>query len=117
MKTIHDAFDAETRGPNQERLLLTAATAAGLSTVEDSYDLPELAHYLDFINLMSYDLHGSWDPQTGHNAGLYPASPGDTLNVQSAVEYYLSEGCPSKKLILGIGLYGSGWTLANANNN
>lgn len=33
--------------------------------------------YLDFINLMSYDLHGSWDSVTGHNSPLY-ALPTET---------------------------------------
>lgn len=27
--------------------------------------------YLDMLNLMAYDLHGSWDPITGHQAPLY----------------------------------------------
>jgi GH18 family chitinase len=27
--------------------------------------------YLDFINVMTYDLHGSWDGVTGENSPLY----------------------------------------------
>lgn len=30
--------------------------------------------YLDFINVMAYDLHGSYDGVTGHNAPLYASS-------------------------------------------
>ena len=40
---------------------------------------------LDFLNLMSYDLHGHWDPRTGHHAGLFKLSGEEgldaTLNV------------------------------------
>ena len=82
---------------------------------------------------MAYDLHGSWDPVTGHNAGLHPAHSGDTLNVvgpsavfirydnlshqRSAVEYYLTNRFPPQKLVLGIGLYGRSWTLADSSRN
>jgi chitinase len=40
-----------------------------------------------------------------------------TLNVDAAVDYWLSHGCPKEKLILGIPLYGRSFTLANPNNN
>lgn len=37
--------------------------------------------YLDFINLMEYDYHGTWDGYTGLNAPLF-GSPTDTTPEQ-----------------------------------
>ena len=36
------------------------------------YDVPEISKYLDFINVMTYDFHGQWERQVGHNSPLYP---------------------------------------------
>lgn len=53
------AFQQEASRYNRTRLLLTAAVAAYRPKIEAAYEIRELATYLDYINLMSYDYHGS----------------------------------------------------------
>lgn len=67
LKELRTAFDAN-------GLILSAAVGAAASSASQSYNIAEVSKYLHFINLMTYDLHGSWESQTGLNAGLYPAA-------------------------------------------
>lgn len=74
--------------------------------------------YLDFINIMTYDLHGSWDETIGINAPMFGSSADVTekeqqLNVNASIHYWLREGTPKEKIILGIPLYGRTFTLAD----
>ncbi|KAL6428645.1 hypothetical protein ACFW04_007925 [Cataglyphis niger] len=102
-------------------LILSAAVAAAEPSASLSYDIPKLSKYLDFINIMAYDLHGAWEKTTGLNAPLYPRK-GESgnelkLNVDACVQYWLKSGCAPEKLILGVGFYGRAFTLADKNQN
>ncbi|KYQ51640.1 Acidic mammalian chitinase, partial [Trachymyrmex zeteki] len=97
--------------------LLSVAVGATESLASLSYKIAQVAEQVDFINLMTYDLHGTWDGVTGHHAGLYAPKTGDKLNVHAAVNYWLKNGCPPEKLILGVPFYGRAFTLSNSNNN
>lgn len=77
------------------------------------------------ITLLNSILHKFlvWDGHdfTGHNTPLY-RHPMDedyepTFNVNDTVHYWLKAGLPKNKLIMGMGLYGRGFTLAKAENN
>ena len=43
--------------------------------------IPWFYRYLDFVNLMSYDFHGSFDRAVGHNAPLRSDDVNDNLTV------------------------------------
>ncbi|XP_055374396.1 chitinase-3-like protein 1 [Condylostylus longicornis] len=103
-------------------LILTTAVAAAEFSASQSYDIPNISKYFDLINIMAYDLHGTWDETTGINAPLYPG-PNDVtvtqqqLNVHSCVQYWLKQGAPAHKIVLGVPLYGRTFALANAAEN
>lgn len=107
----------------EENLILSIAVGAAEMTASVSYDIPNLSKYVDFINLMTYDFHGSFDTdhKIGHHAPLYASSTetGEKrkMNIDSAVKYWLSQGAPAEKLILGTGFYGRSFTLENPANH
>jgi chitinase len=103
-------------------LLLTVAVGAGVDKIRVTD--PNLYHpSLDYINVMTYDFHGGWEPRTNHHSALF-ASPSDPstgdvrlYNTDDAIQAFLDLGVPASKLNLGIGYYGRGWTnVPNANN-
>ncbi|XP_029645873.1 acidic mammalian chitinase isoform X3 [Octopus sinensis] len=121
VKELRAAFDKEATETGQTPLILTCAVAAGKSKIDAGYDVPTLAKNMDYITIMSYDLHGYWDHKAGQNAPLYAASyatgNGRQLNVEWVMDYYVSEGAPKEKLNVGLATYGRGFTLSDATNS
>ena len=93
-------------------MLITAAVAAGAGSVDISYDVPRVARSLDFINLMTYDLHGKWEGNTGHHTDMNPnrAYPGQH-SIHNTVYHWMKRGAPAHKLVLGLASYGRTWQL------
>jgi len=92
--------------------LLTIAAPAGPSLLAN-LNIPALANTLDWINLMSYDFNGAWAKTTGHNAALTRSTADNGpmgWDVTASVDAYLATGMPANKLVLGVPLYGRGWT-------
>lgn len=103
-------------------LLLTVAVGAGVDKVRVT-DPNLYAASVDYINVMTYDFHGTWDTKTNHHSALFSStadpSTGDQryYNSNDAMQAFLDRGVPASKLNMGIGFYGRGWTgVSNANN-
>nr|AZS52297.1 chitinase 25-1 [Plutella xylostella] len=97
-------------------LELMAAVPITQWAVGIGYDVANISKHLDYISLMTYDMHGTWENVTGSNAPLYgqltdPA--GDVLNVQAGLNVWLTNGAPASKLVLGLPSYGKSFTLAS----
>ena len=94
------------------RYLLTIAAPAGLDKIA-KIQVDRIHPYLDFINLMTYDMHGAWESVTNFHSPLYASStdPSAALgyNTDRAVREWLARGAPASKLLVGVPFYGRGW--------
>uniref|UniRef100_A0A2P2I7W0 Chitinase-3-like protein 1 n=1 Tax=Hirondellea gigas TaxID=1518452 RepID=A0A2P2I7W0_9CRUS len=97
--------------------IITTAVSAAKSIIDQAFDVPALSEAADYINIMGYDLHGSWNPFTHHHTILYPyymdVGSMRYLNLDYAVQYWLSLGAPAEKLVLGLATYAHCWKLNN----
>ncbi|XP_073944065.1 chitinase 10 isoform X2 [Choristoneura fumiferana] len=94
-------------------LLLSSAVSPNKKVIDEGYDVPVLARHMDWIAVMTYDYHGQWDKKTGHVAPLYYHPDDDTtyFNANYTIHYWMNKGAPSKKLVMGIPMYGQTFTL------
>lgn len=107
LKDLRAALDQF--GKNKH-FLLTIATGGSKAYI-DNTELGEAQKYLDFINVMTYDLRGGYAHETGHHANITPSKLDKQLdlNITGAINYHLKAGVPAHKLVLGIPFYGRIW--------
>lgn len=87
--------------------VLSFAGAAG-SWYINNIELMEITQYIDHAYIMTYDIHGSWEPITNFNAPLYVTDPLNPykISVDSTISNWLQTGFPKEKLIMGVPFYG-----------
>ncbi|KAH9504026.1 hypothetical protein Btru_067561, partial [Bulinus truncatus] len=111
LRETREAFDREATIVNKSRLLLSVAVAAGLVTANKSYNVTALDQYVDIVNVMTYDYHGVWENYVGLNAPLISL---DGLDVNTTINWYLTNGLRPTKIHMGLAFFGRTWTLTNS---
>ncbi|KAJ8562226.1 hypothetical protein K7X08_011517 [Anisodus acutangulus] len=96
------------------QLLITAAVYFSvdffLSGEFRSYPVNSINKNLDWINLMCYDYHGSWDTSaTGAHAALFDSK--SNISTSYGLRSWIKAGALRSKLIMGLPLYGRTWKL------
>ncbi|ELK05897.1 Acidic mammalian chitinase [Pteropus alecto] len=97
VQEICEGFEQNAKQVDKPRLMVTTAVAAGISNIQSGYEIPppvsvsddlsynsSVCHlYLDYIHVMTYDLHGSWEGYTGENSPFYknPTDTGSTAHL------------------------------------
>ncbi|CAO3617984.1 unnamed protein product [Mucor fragilis] len=111
LKEVRTALDDYqlAHDPTDQKFLLSVAMPCGPENYR-LLKLGDMARYVDIFYLMAYDFAGDWDQQVGHQSNLY----GGPLNVDQAVTYFENEGgVPSKKIVMGMPMYGRGFSNTN----
>ncbi|KAK3299587.1 chitinase [Chaetomium fimeti] len=78
------------------------------------FNLKEMEPVLDWFNIMSYDLHGTWDG-TNPYLGPYINSHTNLTEIDLALELLWRNDIDSKKVVMGMGFYGRSFTLTDPN--
>ena len=88
--------------------LVTAAIPAGPYTYPN-YELKNSNQYMDYINIMSYDMQG--ESSATHHAALYANSGSGTISgcsIDETIRNFMGSSCnvPASKLVIGAAFYG-----------
>ncbi|KFM77883.1 putative chitinase 3, partial [Stegodyphus mimosarum] len=112
LRELRAAFD-------KEDLLLTASVSAVVEHIDAGYDVPEVTKLVDYVNVLTYDLHRGEESKTGHHSQFYSSSSNldVSANFDLAANHWIDLGARRSKLIMGIPSYGRTWTLADKSKN
>lgn len=105
MKELRDALDSIENG----KYLLTIA-AGGDTYYLRCTEMDKVIGYLDYVQLMNYDLRGGFTVTTGHHTNLY-TNRADLCHVSTdyTVKKWIKAGVPKEKLIIGVAFYSRIW--------
>ncbi|MGW4164065.1 chitinase C-terminal domain-containing protein [Streptomyces sp. NPDC004788] len=69
MKSLREKLDRAGAADGRHYLLTVAAPSSGY--LLRGMETFQMQRYLDYVNIMSYDLHGAWNEYVGPNASLF----------------------------------------------
>ncbi|KAI0661423.1 chitinase [Cubamyces menziesii] len=96
--------------PVGKKLILTAATSVLPWQGPNGSPLTDVSGFaktLDWIEIMNYDVWGSWSDAVGPNAPLADAcAPTQDGSATSAVAAWTAAGMPANQIVLGVPAYG-----------
>ncbi|HEY4027641.1 MAG TPA: glycoside hydrolase family 18 protein [Candidatus Dormibacteraeota bacterium] len=107
-------------GQTNRHLVLTAFLPADPVKIAAGFEVPAIFRSLDWATVQGYDLHGTWERTTNFQSALFSPrgdpSP-EKFSIDLAVQTYLRNDAPARKLVLGVPFYSRGWTgVTNANH-
>lgn len=84
--------------------LLSLTVTGDPSLARQAYKLKAIAHNVDQFNIRTFDYAGEWGKMAYHHSALKDTAPKES--VEKTVNFYLSNGVPAEKLVVGVPVYG-----------
>ncbi|CZF86196.1 chitinase C-terminal domain-containing protein [Grimontia marina] len=123
MRVLREKVDIASEQDGHHYMLTIAAPSSGyLLRGMETFDVTK---YLDYVNIMTYDLHGAWNDHVGHNAALFDTGKDSELaawNVYGTSQYggigylntdwayhYFRGSMPAGRINIGVPYYTRGW--------
>lgn len=105
MRAIRDSIDAYGQKIGQD-FLLTAAFGAQDIRMQ-CIDYQEVTTFMDYVNMMTYDMNGVWSGEANHNSPLYNPEVGEKSSLDETYRLLTEKyGVHPSKINLGVAFYG-----------
>lgn len=91
----------------RQRYELSAYVPTAPAKIDAGFEVRKIMRDFDFVNLQGYDFHVSGEKTTNQQSALYAKND---FSVHQTVNDWLRRGAPAHKLVVGMPLYGQGWT-------
>ncbi|MCW8125318.1 chitinase C-terminal domain-containing protein [Microbulbifer halophilus] len=123
MRVLREKLDAAGEQDDTHYMLTIASPSSGY--LLRGMETMQITQYLDYVNIMTYDLHGAWNEYVGHNSALFDNGEDPELeaanvystsqyggigylNIDWAVKYFRGSMSPGR-INIGIPYYTRGW--------
>ncbi|KAH7038382.1 glycosyl hydrolases family 18-domain-containing protein [Microdochium trichocladiopsis] len=110
-KFLKELDDENKKQPNKYIVSFTAPTSFWYLR---HFDMKSVDH-VDFVNVMSYDLHGVWDRENPIGSHIYGHT--NLTEMSLAFDLFWRNDVPANKLNMGLGFYGRAFQLADPSCN
>lgn len=110
LQTVRDNLQTFEDKSGKSLLLTVSLPAAAVHLLD--IEVEKITSIVDYLNIMTYDLHGSWGKISNHNSALYGPAQGDSARcLDGAFKlYHETHNVPSYKIILCAAFFGYSYT-------
>ena len=113
-KSLREKLDELKVEKNKPYFLTTAV--CGYQECIDHMEIDKAVHYLDYVNIMTYDFYVEGEV-AGHHTNLFFSESENELSADKAVKNYKKAGVPTNKIVIGIAFYGRSWIMNSSDNH